>query len=404
MRGMTDHLPFGKRVRFYRERRGLHQWQLGELLNRSEDWVYRVEAGRIPVNSVKMLADLAEALRVHVEDLQGRPALLGDQKDDRADVPAIRAALMQSRLLAGALYDDREPLRLERLAVEVDEAWSLYQSSQYAELASRLPTLLADARLVTHEHSTGNSRIRALRLFALTCHVTATLLRKLGETNLAWVAADQGDIAAGESHDPAVILALRRCVAHVQLGAGMAAEAMDVTLRAADGLPRGWWEASPESLSLYGTLHLNGAVAAARLRDRSSADDMMAKATRAADRLGADANEMWTAFGPTNVEIHRLALALEFEDLQSAVDIAPGLRPGRTVPVERRARARLDVARAYAEVGRTNDAADHLKRAYQRAPEQMRAHEFARDLARRLHKRSKRRDVRELAVNLGALR
>ncbi|WP_175410150.1 helix-turn-helix domain-containing protein [Streptomyces sp. TRM64462] len=401
---MTDHLPFGKRVRFYRERRGLHQWQLGELLNRSEDWVYRVEAGRIPVNSVKMLADLAEALRVHVEDLQGRPALLGDQKDDRADVPAIRAALMQSRLLAGALYDDREPLRLERLAVEVDEAWSLYQSSQYAELASRLPTLLADARLVTHEHSTGNSRIRALRLFALTCHVTATLLRKLGETNLAWVAADQGDIAAGESHDPAVILALRRCVAHVQLGAGMAAEAMDVTLRAADGLPRGWWEASPESLSLYGTLHLNGAVAAARLRDRSSADDMMAKATRAADRLGADANEMWTAFGPTNVEIHRLALALEFEDLQSAVDIAPGLRPGRTVPVERRARARLDVARAYAEVGRTNDAADHLKRAYQRAPEQMRAHEFARDLARRLHKRSKRRDVRELAVNLGALR
>ncbi|WP_262386941.1 hypothetical protein [Streptomyces sp. TRM49041] len=54
-------------------------------------------------------------------------------------------------------------------------------------------------------------------------------------------------------------------------------------------------------------------------------------------------------------------------------------------------------------MGRTDDAADHLKRAYQRAPEQIRAHEFARDLARRLHKRSKRRDVRELALNLGAL-
>ncbi|WP_241266018.1 helix-turn-helix domain-containing protein [Streptomyces boncukensis] len=60
-----------------RASRGLHQWQLGELLNRSDDWVYRVESGRIPVNNVKMLADLAEALRVHVEALQGVPALLG---------------------------------------------------------------------------------------------------------------------------------------------------------------------------------------------------------------------------------------------------------------------------------------------------------------------------------------
>ncbi|MEV8473807.1 helix-turn-helix transcriptional regulator [Streptomyces sp. NPDC051173] len=62
MRGMTDHRAFGERVKFYRERRGLHQWQLAELLNRSEDWVYRVEAGRIPVNNVKMLMDLADAL------------------------------------------------------------------------------------------------------------------------------------------------------------------------------------------------------------------------------------------------------------------------------------------------------------------------------------------------------
>ncbi|KUJ67762.1 XRE family transcriptional regulator [Streptomyces albus subsp. albus] len=404
MRGMANHLPFGKRVRFYRERRGLHQWQLGELLNRSEDWVYRVESGRIPVNNVKMLADLADALRVHVEDLQGSPTLLDDHNDHEGSVPAIRAALMQSRRLAGSLYDAREPLRLERLTVEVDGAWSLYQSSVYAELARRLPALLAGSRLATHEHPAGPGRIRALTLFAQTCHVTAAFLRKLGETNLAWVAADQGDVAASETGDPAVMLALRRCVAHVQLGAGMASEAVNVTLDAAADLPTGWWETSPTALSLYGTLFLNGAVAAARLRDRNTADEMIAKATRAADQLGADANEMWTSFGSTNVEIHRLALALEFEDVQLAVDIAPRVRPSRDLPVERRARARLDVARAYGEAGRTDDAADHLKRAFKSAPEQMRAHEFARDLARRLHERSGRRDVRELAFSLGALR
>ncbi|WFB08341.1 helix-turn-helix domain-containing protein [Streptomyces sp. LX-29] len=399
---MTTQLSFGERVQFYRERRGLYQWQLGELVNRSEDWVYRVEAGRIPVNNVKMLADLADALRVHVEDLQGAPTLLGDHDDHKGSVPAIRAALMHSRRLAGALYDNREPPRLERLRVEVNDAWELYQSSAYAKLAARLPGLLADVRMATHGHLVRQNRTEALRLFALTCHVTAAFLRKLGETNLAWIAADQGDVAATESGDPAIMLALRRCVAHVQLGADHAAEAVSVTLDAANDLPPGWWESSPAALSLYGTLFLNGAVAAARLRDRALAEDMIAKAQAAADRLGRDANEMWTSFGPSNVEIHRLALALEFEDVQVAVDIAPGVRPAG-LPPERRARARLDVARAYGEAGRTDDAVDHLKRAFRTAPEQMRAHEFARDLGRRLHERSRRRDAHELALGLGVL-
>ncbi|MFD0497131.1 MULTISPECIES: helix-turn-helix domain-containing protein [Streptomyces violaceusniger group] len=398
---MTDRRPFGARVKFYRERRGLHQWQLGELLNRSEDWVYRVEAGKIPVNNIKMLADLANTLRVHVEDLQGAPSLLDDREDHAGSVPAIRAALMRSRRLAGSLYDAREPLRLERLAVEVDAAWSLYQHGQYAQLAGRLPSLLADARMATQEHSAGRDKSEALRLFALTCHVTAAFLRKLGETNLAWIAADQGDIAASASGDVGTVVALRRCVAHVQLGAGLAEDAVNVTQDAAADLPDGWWETSPASLSLYGTLLLNGAVAAARLRDRPLADGMIAQAQQAADRLGGDKNEMWTSFGPTNVDIHRLALALEFEDVQLAVDIAPKVKP-TGLPLERRARARLDVARAYGEAGRTDEAIDHLKRAYRNAPEQMRAHGLARDLARRLYKRSPRRDVRDLALGLGA--
>ncbi|MER7349201.1 helix-turn-helix transcriptional regulator [Streptomyces aurantiacus] len=400
---MADAFSFGKRVRFYRKRRGLRQWELGALLDRSEDWVYRVEAGRIPVNSVKMLADLAQALRVAVVDLQGAPVLLEDRRGHPGSVSAIRSALMHSRHLAGALYAGREPPRLERLGVEVDAAWGLFQASAYGRLAERLPALLADARLATHEHAAGRERVEALRLFAVTCHVTAVLLRSLGETSLAWTAADQGDVAASDSGDPAVILALRRCVAHVQLGAGMAADAVDVVLHAADGLPRTWSGSSPTALSLYGTLCLNGAVAAARLPDRSLAGDLMAQARRAADQLGADANEMWTSFGPANVECHRLALALEFEDVQLAVDLAPRVPLGRDLPVERRARARLDVARAYGAAGRTDEAADQLKRAFRAAPEQMRAHGLARELARRLHRQSARRDVRELALALGVL-
>ncbi|MCK7627776.1 helix-turn-helix domain-containing protein [Streptomyces sp. RS10V-4] len=399
---MSDHLEFGKRVRFYRKRRGMHQRQLGELLGRSEDWVYRVESGRIPVNNVKMLADLADALRVHIEDLQGTPVLLEDSDGFAASVPAIRAALMQSRRLAGSLVAGREPMRLERLSVEVADAWERYQSGQFAALAERLPGLLADARTAMNERRSGSERVQALKLFALTCHAAAALLRKLGETNLAWTAADQGEIAAIESGDPAALLSLRRAIAHVQLGANMPAEAVDSTLDSADELERNWWKSSPTSLSLYGTLFLNGCVAAARMGNRSLTDYMIGKAQEAADRLGTDGNEMWTAFGPTNVAIHRLATALEFQDIQLAVDIAPTVR-AVGLPKERRARLRLDVARAYGEAGRTDEAVDNLKRAYTTAPEQVKAHEFARDLARRLHKRTRRRDAQQLAVALGAI-
>ncbi|PAU45793.1 XRE family transcriptional regulator [Streptomyces albireticuli] len=403
MRGMTDHMDFGKRVRFYRERRGLHQWQLGELLNRSEDWVYRVESGRIPVNTVKMLVDLADALRVHLEDLQGTPVLLEDQGDHKASVPAIREALMQSRPLSGSLYVDREPPHLERLTAEVDRAWRLYQGSKYARLGEVLPGLLADGRLATQACNGGDDRRRALREFALALHVAAAYLRKLGETNLAWIAVDQGAIAASETEDPAVILALRRGVAHVQLGAGLAEKAVNGTLDAARELPPGWWESSATALSLYGTLFLNGSIAAARVGDREQTKEMLSKAKQAAQRLGTGHDEMWTAFGPANVEIHRLATALEFEDFQCAVDIVPGIQ-GVGLPAERKARLRLDAARAYAETGQTDKAVAALKRAFTTAPEQIRAHEFACDLARRLHKRTRSRDVEALAMKLGALR
>ncbi|QEV64471.1 XRE family transcriptional regulator [Streptomyces spectabilis] len=412
MRAMTERFSFGRRVRFHRRRRGLLQRELGALLGRSEDWVYRVEADRIPVNNVRMLSDLAEALRVEVRDLEDTPipggggnggngGIAGIYGNDGGSLSAIRSALMRSRRLSGSLYVAREPPRLERLGAEVDAAWVRFQASAYERLAEDLPALLADARLATCEHRSGRERGQALRLFALVCHVAAVFLRNVGETSLAWTAADQGDVAAGESGDPAVMLALRRCVVHVQLGSGMAAEAVEVALQPLEGLAQRWLRSSPVALSQHGTLCLNAAVAAARVPDRSLADDLLAQAQRAADRLGADGNVMWTSFGPTNVELHRLALALEFEDGQLAVDLASRLRLGRDLPLERRARARLDVARAFEEAGRTDEAADQLKRAFRAAPAQIRAHQLARTLAGRLHRQSVRRDVYELALALG---
>ena len=67
--------------------------------------------------------------------------------------------------------------------------------------------------------------------------------------------------------------------------------------------------ATPEYLSIYGTLFLAGSMAAARNEDRATTRTFLAEADDSARRLGADANHLWIAFGPTNVAIHRVATA-----------------------------------------------------------------------------------------------
>ncbi len=128
-----------------------------------------------------------------------------------------------------------------------------------------------------------------------------------------------------------------------------------------------------------GTLFLTGAVAAARADDRPSATAFLAEAADCAGRLGRDANSMWTAFGPTNVAIHRMTAAMELGDVQIAVDLAPRI-DASALPTERRVRHAIETARAYTARNRRGDALGVLLDAEQLAPEQIRHHAISRQL------------------------
>jgi hypothetical protein len=82
-------------------------------------------------------------------------------------------------------------------------------------------------------------------------------------------------------------------------------------------------------------------LAAARDDDRPSADIHIGEAEAAGARLGADGNYVWTAFGPTNVKIHQVCVAMEFGDVQRAIEIAPSLDTSR-LPIERRVRHAIE--------------------------------------------------------------
>jgi hypothetical protein len=123
-------------------------------------------------------------------------------------------------------------------------------------------------------------------------------------------------------------------------------------------------------------------MAAARNEDRATTRTFLAEAEQSARRLGVDANHLWTAFGPTNVAIHQVSTAVELGDLQVAVDLGPRLDVSG-LPVERRIRHQIEIARAYSAWNRRDEALSILLDAEQDAPEQIRHHFISRQLVMR---------------------
>ena len=103
MRGAGDQLSIGERIAFYRRRRGLSQAVLADLVDRSEDWLSKIERGEREIRRLDVLAEVAKALRVTLGDLLGEPVLMEDD-DNHDDVPAIRDALMAPRRLSRTLF------------------------------------------------------------------------------------------------------------------------------------------------------------------------------------------------------------------------------------------------------------------------------------------------------------
>ncbi|WP_327688788.1 helix-turn-helix domain-containing protein [Streptomyces tubercidicus] len=381
MRGTTQRLTTGERVAWYRRRRGLSQEVLAGLVGRTSDWLGKAENNRIELDRLSVIRTLAHALDVSIGDLIGEPTLLEWSKDSgRRTLPALREALMDYRQLAPLIGtpDAGEPPTLAALRSDVGEVWDAYQDSRYGFAARQLPSLLSDALLAARSCS-GDEREEANGLLAMAYQGAALVLGKLGENELAWIAADRGLAAAQLSGNKVIIGSLFRSVTHCLLSAGRFETAAQLVKDAAGFLEPGLGEPTPAYLSIYGTLFLTGAMAAARAEDRATAREFLQEAENAASRLGADANHMWTAFGPTNVVIHRVAAAGELGDVQVALDLGPQVDTSG-LPVERRVRHGLEVARALSAWNRTDEALATVLEAEQLAPEEVRHHYMSRDL------------------------
>jgi hypothetical protein len=132
-------------------------------------------------------------------------------------------------------------------------------------------------------------------------------------------------------------------------------------------------------MSLWGGLTLQRAVVAARVNDPDTAYDQLERAREMAARLGEGRNDYNTEFGPANVALHEIAVAVELGDAGRA------LRASATVDTtglsgERQARMLIDVARAHTQRRRVHEAVAALRKAEAITPEQIRGHDLVRQI------------------------
>lgn len=149
-----------------------------------------------------------------------------------------------------------------------------------------------------------------------------------------------------------------------------ARRALDLVHATADRLDTDLDRVPTTYLSAYGMLLLKGSIAAARLDDAALCRDLNLEAGRIAARLGGDRNDDWTAFGPTNVAVHRVSALADMQEAGRVIDAAAAMTEGQLLglPKERRANHLIDVARGYSQWGKRDQAvelliqADHLAR------------------------------------------
>ncbi|MGH3341444.1 MAG: helix-turn-helix domain-containing protein [Carbonactinosporaceae bacterium] len=416
----------GNLFRLLRKHAGVSQTQIAVAAHMTQSQVSAIMAGSRRVSSIDVLERIADGLQLP-DSARGLLGLapretrtltavsrVGAGATEEVDDPVrrrdflelagasiagtalheapvcTRAANMVHRLAAalaaqGSARPDNQECDLRSLAHDVANLKRKYQACRYSAVAQHLPGVLENARQVI-EGLGGDERRRANALSAEAHHVTASVLLKLDESGLAWLAADRSLQSARRSEDPLTIASSGRIVTHALMGGGLLDRATSTARTVASQLARSGLPRDPAYLSVYGSVLLRGAIADAQRGDRWGALELLEEARHASDRLGRDFNLRWTAFGPTNVQLHHVNVAVTLGDAGTAIGQASTIDLTKVALPERRACLFLDLARAYVQWEKPDQAYRALRTASEAAPEDVSARPAVRALVGRMIK------------------
>jgi transcriptional regulator with XRE-family HTH domain len=398
----------GDRIAYHRKRLGLSQVEFAGLVGRSESWVSQVERGVRPVDRMSVLQKVADVLNVPVSELRGEDEDQAEAAERPEAFDLIRSALTGhpalGYLLGGRAVAITDPAPLLTQQAQI---WELVHASRYTELAPALAALIHGLEITVRAVNDEKTRQRARIVLADTYQATAAMMAKLGEGGTAWIAADRAAALAETSGDALAVAASMYRMAHVFLSLDQIGQAHQVAAATAAALePRA--NASgpvPEAQSLYGACQVVLAITAARDNDRTAAYHHLDLAQQAAEKVGDGRDDYGTEFGPANVAIHAVSVAVDLGDAGHALDLARDI-DYKTLSPERQARHMIDLASAHAMRRQIGEAIHDLQQAERLTPELTHAHHGARLVTRDLLQLSglrPRPELRDLAERFGVL-
>jgi hypothetical protein len=316
-------------------------------------------------------------------------------------------AMLTSAVVAGRLAEkagwDTGALSFEATTAQVTHVHRCYQAAQYREVAGWLPSLVESVDALATEGPYDRRR-EALRLQCSVSIAAAKLATKVGDASVAWRAANRARTAALQADDRFGQASAAYQLACALLKSGRHEEAEEIALQSAEAITG----ADPRSLSWRGSLTLISSLISARGQDHLRSDQRLGHAEQLAERLGVDANIGWTAFGPTNVLIHRMSAAVAMDDPRTVLRAAEHVEI-RSMPNAlrgRQAQFHLDSAWAHVRLDEDPFALIHLLDAERVASQLVHGNPTAHGLIHDLLSRERRVRVpglRSLAQRAGVL-
>ncbi|GAA4613975.1 helix-turn-helix transcriptional regulator [Actinoallomurus liliacearum] len=380
---MRDEQSAGGRIATFRKLKGWSQRKLADRAGVSYSLLTKVEAGHKPATPA-LISAVARALSLNVSQITGQPYA----PDTPTDVEVFEHIAVLRREVAA--YDlpptqDDRPRLLTDLRSAVTELADLRHGVNLLKLGEKLPNVLRDLRLAAHRYEE-HEKEEVYKLLAETYAAAGQLTYKMGYADLSSITTDRYQWAAAQSGDPLAVHIgeyLRAGELMVAGDTASAAALMNASLdrlepelgdRRGDGWEPVW--------AVWGNLHLKAALVAARSGRpdaKPSTWQHFEQAKEAAEQIGHDRDDYRLFFGPTNVDIWSVALAVELCDDAAAISTAKNIHLPDSAPRERRSHHFIDVARAHVWRNDPEGALRCLFRAREISPQHTRFHPQVRE-------------------------
>ena len=320
----------------------------------------RPEEGEDPVRRRQLMANLV----VTAATAAGSPLLNGSAASvDDAAVGDLLLARVRDAMLGLRTTTLLPP---DRIRAQLASALADFHACRYSNLATRLPQLICAAHALTTDGGDPDHHALLAQVYLL----TTRMLIKLDDQQLGWMAADRARVTADTGGHPLIAAEAARNLAVLARKAGWHAQALSITLAAADHPDlRG---RGPSHTAQRGLLIQSAAYTLARSGDQQGMRQLTDEAAAIATELGGATllRDHGGGFTPTTVQLHRISAENSAGDPSAAIAAARKVPPQTLPTVERRARYYTDVAGVFGQWGRRDDCIRALLSAEHQAPEE----------------------------------